>query len=63
LNIKRDLKTPLLIITNQQTASAAEVFVASLQGISGILICGQRTFGKDSAQVLSLNRTYTIFLN
>ncbi|CAM9373799.1 unnamed protein product [Discosporangium mesarthrocarpum] len=44
------LETPLLILTNRLTASAAEHIVACLQDHGRGLVVGERTYGKSVAQ-------------
>ncbi len=44
------LRVPTVLLINHGTASAAEVLVGALQGKPGVLIMGERSFGKASVQ-------------
>ena len=41
---------PLVVMVNNQTASAAELFTAAMQDYGRAVICGSRTFGKGTVQ-------------
>jgi carboxyl-terminal processing protease len=44
------VEVPLLVLINQNTASAAEILAGSLQNLGRAQIVGHRSFGKDSIQ-------------
>jgi carboxyl-terminal processing protease len=46
VNPSVDAKTPLVILTNNNTISAAEIFSGAIQDLDRGLIIGQKTFGK-----------------
>lgn len=45
-------KMPMVILTNSETASAAEIVTGALQFYQRSLVIGQRTFGKGSVQTI-----------
>jgi carboxyl-terminal processing protease len=49
-----DLTTPLVVLVNTSTASAAEVVTAALQDRNRAVVVGSRTYGKGSVQEPSL---------
>jgi carboxyl-terminal processing protease len=44
------LRAPTVILVNHGTASAAEILVGALRGKPGVLVMGERSFGKASVQ-------------
>ena len=50
--ILRNERTPLVVLVDQNTASAAEVFAAALQDNSRAKLVGKKTFGKGVIQTL-----------
>ena len=54
---------PLVILINKGTASASEILAGALQGLSKVLVMGERSFGKASVQlVFPLNRGMAVRL-
>jgi len=45
-----DLKIPLVVLTDNQSASASEIFAGAMQDLDRGVIVGQRTFGKGLVQ-------------
>ncbi len=45
-----DLKIPLVVLTDYQSASASEIFAGAMQDLDRGVIVGQRTFGKGLVQ-------------
>ncbi len=45
-------KLPLVVLTNEETASAAEIVAAGLKQLNRALTLGRRTFGKGSVQMI-----------
>ncbi|NLT58718.1 MAG: S41 family peptidase, partial [Clostridiales bacterium] len=48
----RELDLPMAVITNENTASAAELFSATLRDYDKAVLVGTRTFGKGSVQTI-----------
>jgi carboxyl-terminal processing protease len=53
-NRRPDKKTDLLLLTDESTASASEIFVAALQDNSRAKCMGTRTVGKNVAQAMMM---------
>jgi hypothetical protein len=51
-NSNPDSTTPLLVLTNRNTASASELLTMALQQHGRAVVAGDKTFGKNVAQVL-----------
>lgn len=49
---------PLIVLVDQNTASAAEIFAAAIQSYSRGVIIGERTYGKGVAQSVLTQRTF-----
>lgn len=49
---------PLLVLVDEHTASAAEIFAAAIQSYGRGVIIGERTFGKGVAQTVFSGRSY-----
>lgn len=47
-----DLQTPIVVLVDKNTASAAEVFTAALQENGRVIVAGERTFGKGIIQTI-----------
>ncbi len=45
-------KLPLIVLTNEETASAAEIVAAGLKQLNRAVVVGRRTFGKGSVQMI-----------
>ena len=45
-----ELKIPMVVLVNKNTASAAELFAASLRDFGGALLVGEKTYGKGVMQ-------------
>ena len=45
-------KLPLVVLTNEETASAAEIVAAGLKQLNRAVVVGRRTFGKGSVQMI-----------
>ncbi len=43
---------PIVLLVNQGTASAAEIFAGALQGQKRAIVVGTRTYGKDTIQLV-----------
>ena len=55
-NAAEDSSTPLTVLVNGGTASAAEVLSGALQDNKRAVLVGERTFGKGLIQKLMTNR-------
>lgn len=53
---------PLAVLTNEETASSAEVVAAALNEQSRAILIGTKTFGKDATQIVHHLDTQTLFL-
>ncbi len=51
INRQPDITTPILILMDRFTASGSEVFAAALSDHKRAILAGNRSFGKNSAQV------------
>lgn len=52
---------PVIVLVDQNTASAAEIFTAAIQSYSRGLIIGDRTYGKGVAQTVLTKRSFPRF--
>ncbi len=53
---------PLAVLTNEETASSAEIVAAALYEQSRATLIGTKTYGKDSTQLVNRMDTHTLFL-
>ena len=52
IDCRKDLEIPLVLLVNENSASAAEILAAGMQDFKRAIIVGTKTYGKGSVQIL-----------